>query len=260
MSVEQSLPAAAGSSLHRYAFPGFAVLVAVAVGLGSFGLPSVLTAWFTEGAELPLRTQYVVWGALAGVLVPGASLALVRPAWRIAAMQQLLAFVAMAALGLGLAFEAETARYVAAFSVPIMVLLALHPDRSSVLSATHRSDPWMFVVAALAAVPTGVYAVANLRLSAATVYTDDLHGGYAHAGILALALLASLFVAARGSTGWRVPAWITTVCATMLGMAGLLYPNDASSPGRLGGAGLLAGAILLTALILSRDRRLGTYV
>lgn len=256
MSVEQSLPAAAGSSLHRYVFPGLAMIVAVAVGLGSFGLPSALTAWFTEGTELPLRTQYVVWGALAGVLVPGASLALLRPAWRIAAMQQLLAFVAMAALGLGLAFEAETARYVAVFSVPIVLLFSLHPDRSSVLLAPHRSDRLMFVVAALAAIPTGLYAVANLRLSAATVYTDDLHGGFAHAGILALALLASLLVAARGSTGWQVPAWITTICATMLGLAGSLYPNDASSPGRLGGASLLTGAAVVAALILSRERRL----
>lgn len=256
MPIEARAAHVTAPSVRHHTFRGLAILFAAGTALASFGLPSALTAWSTTGAELPLRTHYVVWGALAGVLVPVASGALVKRGWDVAPMQQLLAFVASAVVGLALAFDVENAAYIAAFTVPILLIFALHPDRSRILEVGERPDRWMLGLAAVAAVPATMYAVVNLRLSAATDYTHELHGGYAHAGILALLLVASMIVVAQGSAGWQVPAWTTVVGGSMLGAAGVLYPADPSSVGRPGGIGILIGSGMLAALTLTRDRRL----
>lgn len=255
MATAHPLPAVV-HPLRRWAFPALALIYALVAGIASFGLPSALTAWFTEGSELPLRTHYVIWGALAGVFMPGAALALMRPERSIAAMQQLLAFVVAAVAGLVLAFETETATYIAMFALPIILLAALHPHRGRLLESGPRMDVPMLALAGVAAIPTGFYALANLRLSAATHFTDDLHGGYAQAGILALALLLSTVVAARGASGWQVPAWISAIGAAMLGLAGVLYPSDPSSLGAPAGAAVLIGSAIMVGLTLTRTRRL----
>lgn len=257
MSSEAPATPITATPVRRHLFRGLAVILAAGTSLASFGLPSALTAWTTSGAELPLRTHYVIWGALAGIVVPVASVALTKRGWDIAPMQQLLVFAASAFVGLALAFEQENAAYVAGFTIPILMLYALHPNRSSIFQGPARSDRWMLALAAVAALPAAAYAVANLRLSAATHYTHDLHGGYAHAGILALLLVASITVAARRRPGWQVAAWTTVAGGSMLGAAGVLYPADPSSVGRPGGIAVLVGAGILTALTVTHDRRRG---
>lgn len=257
MSSEASDTPITATPLRRHLFRGLAVLFAAGTSLASFGLPSALTAWTTSGTELPLRTHYVIWGALAGIVVPAASVALTKRGWDIAPMQQLLAFVASAFIGLALAFERENALYIVGFTIPILMLYALHPNRSNIFRGPALSDRWMLALAAAAAVPAAVYAVANLRLSAATHYTHDLHGGYAHAGILALLLVASIIVAARRRPGWQVTAWTTVVGGSMLGAAGVLYPADPSSIGRPGGVITIVGAAILATLTVTHDRRRG---
>ena len=244
----------ASTSRRRVVFRTIALLYAFLTGLAMFGIPSVLTAWATSGAELPLRTHFVVYGALLGVLVPVAAAAL---AWRVsvAPAQQLGAVVTACLLGLLLAPEPENARYMAIVVVPAVLLLWLHPDRAALLSR-RRLDPRMLAVTIVAAVPAIPYAVVNLRLSAGTHYTDDLHGGYAHAGILVLGLLGTALVASARANGWWVSVASVAVGTTVLGVAGILYPDDPSSVGGPGGvvalvlAGLFAGA----AFVAARER------
>lgn len=241
-------------SLRRTATSVVAVLFAAATALASFGLPSALTAWTTSGSELELRTHYVIWGALAGVYLPVAALALVRRS-SVAPAQQLGVFVLAALACVAFAAEPENLLYVAAFSAPVIVLLMLHPERSRVLSI-ERPDPGMLVLALVAAGPALAYAVANARLSAATNYTDELHGGYLQAAILALALVLSTAVAANGADGWQITATVIFVATLMLGIAGLLFPNDPSSVGSIGGAACVIAAAALGVLSVRRHRNL----
>jgi hypothetical protein len=237
---------------RRIATAVVAVLYGVGTALASFGLPSLLTAWTTSGDELELRTQFVAWGLLAGVLIPVMALALLRRPL-VAPAQQLAAFAAAAVVALGLALEPENARYTVLFAVPAVVLVLLHPARRTLWSAG-AWDPMMLAVAGLGAVPAAVYAVDNLRTSAGISYLDDLHGGHAHAGLLALALMFSAVVAARRASGWGWVAGSTAFCTAVLGVAGLLFPDDPSSLGTTGGTIALGLATLLTA---AASRRTG---
>jgi hypothetical protein len=250
MTVTHQTPVAAGTArVRRIALSTVAVLFAAGAAIASFGLPSLLTAWTTSGDELAMRTHYVVWGLLAGVFIPMAVLPLVRRP-SIAPGQQLIGFVAACAIALALAFEPENARYIAIFSAPAIVLVLLHPARRQLLTAGSW-DRVMLVVAALAAVPAAVYAFDNLRLSAQTHYLDTMHGEYAHAGVLALALAFSALVAARRAAGWLWVVGSVGVCATVLGVAGLLFPEDPASVGTTGGA----VALFLVAMFLAAAGR-----
>lgn len=234
-----------------------AAVYALAIALGMFGLPSALTAWFVTDSELPLRTHFVVWGALAGVLLPAAALAIaIRPGRSQASAQQMGAVVIATVLGLAMSFEPENAGYAALLVLPALILIAMHPDRSRLLT-WGRPDTPLLVLAVIGAVPAVSYAIVNLRASANTSYLDELHGGYAQAGILALLLVLSTAVAALGAPGWGVPAWSAVVATAMLGAAGVLYPSDPSSVGRPGGFGLLAAAVILAVLTITRPRRQG---
>ena len=242
----------AAGRLRRAALAVAATLFAGATSLASFGLPSALTAWTTSGDELALRTHYVVWGALAGVLLPVAALGLVRRPG-LAPARQLAAFAIAAVAGVLLAPEPENLEYVGWFTAPVLVLLALHPQRRRLLP-TGRPDRAVLALAALATGPAGAYAVANARLSAGTPQEDPLHGGYLQAAILALALVLTTVAVAYGGSGRWLTAACVVVATAMLGVAGVLFPADPSSVGRPAGALLLIAAGALAALS-ARQRR-----
>ncbi len=222
------------TKIRRRARGTIAVLYAAGTALASFGLPSLLTAWTTSGDEIDLRTMYVIWGLLAGVFIPLAVLPLVRRPLP-ALGQQLVAFVAASAVALALAFEPENARYIALFTVPAIALVLLHPARRQLFTAGSW-DRMMLAVAAAGAVPASLWAVDNLRLSAQTSSLDTMHGQYAQAGVLGLALASSAVVAARRAVGWRWVAGSTVFCTLVLGFAGLVFPEDPGSLGTTGGA------------------------
>jgi peptidoglycan/LPS O-acetylase OafA/YrhL len=246
MTVTQA-PTVRTRSTARMARGTIAVLYAAGTALASFGLPSLLMAWTTSGDELDLRTMYVIWGLLAGVYIPLAVLPLVRRPLE-ALGQQLIGFVAASALALALAFEPENARYIAFFTVPAIALILLHPARRRLFTAGSW-DRVMLAVAAVGAVPAAIWAVDNLRLSAETSYLDTMHGQYAQAGVLGLALAASAVVAARRSAGWMWVAGSTVFCTLVLGFAGLVFPEDPASLGTTGGvvALTLAAAFIAAA-------------
>jgi hypothetical protein len=234
---------------RRVVLATIAAVYVVGAALASWGIPSLLTAWTTSGDELALRTHYLLWGLLAGLLIPTAALPLVwRP--RTAQFQQLCALVAASMFGVVLAFEPENIRYLAIFATPALLLVLLSPARRHLFRAGSWDLP-MLGVAVMISAPAVVYAVENLRLSAETASTADLHGGYAHAGVVAIALAGSAVVAARHAAGWRWAAGSTAAGTLLLGLAGLLFPHDPSSLGTTGGV----VALLLTATFLAAAGR-----
>lgn len=183
---------------------------------------------------------------MAGVYLPVAALALIRRA-AVAPAQQLAAFLVAAVACVLFAAEPENLEYVGWFSVPVILLLLLQPARRGLLSFP-RPDRATMSLAFLAAGPALAYAVANVRLSAATPFSDTLHGGYLQAAILAVGLVLATAVAAGGAPGWQIAAGCVLAAAAMLGVAGVLFPQDPSSVGRPGGLLVLVGAASLAGL------------
>jgi hypothetical protein len=224
------------------------VAYALFVGLMSFGLPSLLTSWFTTGDELPLRTAYVVWGVLGGLLVPTLALALLRSRLARAACQALVGVVGACVIVLVAGFKAEHLVYLASVAVPALVLLALHPQTRSALRLGHSIDRAAMAIVAVMCVPAGWYAVDMALTSRATRVLDTpsgqftLHGQYAQAAVLAFALV---FVAAVGTLrqpGRRFLVALVAISAGMIGAAGVLFPQDLMSLGATWGTLTLAAS------------------
>lgn len=218
-----------------------AVLYALLVALASFGLPSLLTSWFTSGAEVALRTAYVVYGVLAGLLVPGLALALLVRRPPVAIWHGLAAVVAGTGGAMALAFERENLAYGLVTVGPALVLLALHPGARRALRAA-PVDRATLVVALLTAGPVAWYAAEMAALSRATSYLDTMHGQYAQGAVLAFSLLLLTFVGALRQPGRRIVVGLVAASAALLGLAGLLFPDDPMSVGRTWGALALVAA------------------
>lgn len=229
---------------------GYAVLTALA----SFGLPSLLTAWGTSGDELELRTAYVVWGVLAGLFIPALALSLVRS--KPAASAAALACLVVAALAtLALAFEPENAGYLAVICGPAAVLWALHPRGRDVLRpGVGGVDRLALSVAAVMTLPGLWHAVTLARESAATSYLDTMHGQYAQGAVLSTALVLTALVSSLRQSGWRFTGCLAALAAAIVGLAGIVFPDDLMSVGRTWGALTVVSAVVYATALLRTPR------
>lgn len=241
-------PSRARLTLLRVAGLAYAVLTAVV----SFGLPSLLTSWFTAGDELPLRTAYVVWGVLAGLLIPGLALSLWRPS---VAVWRALAALVLGTLGaLALAFEPENLAYAAVIVGPALVLLALHPGARDAMRPAPM-DRATAVIAAVAAIPAVWWGVDLAARSRATSNVDTMHGQYAQGAVLAFTLALIALVGALRQAGRRVVVLLASVSVGLLGLAGIWFPDDLMSLGTTGGLVSLVAAVVYAFVALRDDER-----
>jgi len=203
----------------------------------------------------------VGWGAVFGVVLPLGLLAqLRRPERRIAGIQQ----TAVVALALALAGAAgQSWRYLApagAVAIATVILLALHPARRRFLVRGRRVEPTMLALAAVAAVPSLVYAwrMASAQrrdLPPADAVSNGLHHWTVMAALALLVLLLVLLAAARTS-GWRIPAMSASLAAGAWAMSCLLAPTSAAgSEGHAWAwAALVWAAVTLAAAAWPRTR------
>lgn len=236
-----------------------AVLWALVAALASFGLPSLLLAWSTEGDELPLRTMYVVWGVLAGVLIPVLALSLLGRA-RVGTARALAALVVAGVLALVIGFNTLHLTYFAYIVGPAVVLLALHPEGRS-LRETAPVDRVTLVLAApmaiLAAIWGGSLAIESrtTRILETPSGEFTMHGQYAQAAVLAFTLALLALLGSFKQPGRWVVVPLVAVCTAIWGIAGLLFPDDATSPGAIWGAiAIAAAAAYLAAAAISARR------
>ncbi|MGC5021391.1 hypothetical protein [Micromonospora sp. DT47] len=241
--------------LGTVAHGALAVLYAAFTGLASFGIPSLLTAWTTAGPELELRTAYVYWGVLAGLFIPVAALALLRRAL-VAPATMLLGLIVSIGCTLAIALEPENAQYAAMTGIPALLLVLFHPQRGSLLQAGAAGmDRLLTGLVAVAAVPAVLLALDHARNSAATPYTDTMHGQYAQGSIIVLALLCSGAVTALRQSGWVVAAVVTVAGTALIGVAGIVFPNDLMSVGRPWGIACVVLAACFAGASLGARRR-----
>jgi hypothetical protein len=136
------------------------------------------------------------------------------------------------------------------------IVLALYPNRSLVWRA---SRPRLVLVgtAVIAAIPAIAYALTQASLQRHAI-AGDPHGDahhYSGAAVAAVALPATVFVAALGRVGWRAVAWIGSAAFVLFGLASVAYSTYTSAPDAVWGwASVATGAVVLLVAELEARR------
>jgi len=210
-----------------------ALVVAFASLTVNFGLIDLVDGFTGYVDQARNQVLDVGWGAVFGVILPlGLLSQLRRPERRIAAIQQ----TAVVALALALAAVAgENWWYLAlagGVAVASAVLLALHPARQTFLTRGRQPELVMLCLAALAAIPSLVYAwrMASAQrrdLPPADAVSNGLHHWTVMTTLALLVLFLVLLAAARTS-GWRIPAVSASSAAGAWAISCLLAPTSAA--------------------------------
>ena len=186
---------------------------------------------------------------LVGII--GLATQLYKPAKRVAGLQQaLIVFAAFLVTMTGFTIAGDSnilvdATFFAIIFGPAVIAALLHPTGRKLLSTrtAGRFSPIMAGLAVVAAIPLGAYIVGQFGLH----WSGDAHavinhyaGMIVYSGVLvALGLLASL-----KPIGWRIPLFSAAGLALVIGVAGVLYPETASSVGTMWGGAAIAWAVL----------------
>jgi hypothetical protein len=266
MHEKQALPAAAGSQrirgpdgvssnaipVNREGMTLGGILHGARVA-GFYGLSGLFTAFLTFElfAHLLVATPVVTdWAhghhihalahfVLTAVLIPAAGMGLHPRTRRIAGLQ-----VLMLVPVLGLAVSLIAWRFhgldfpvfnFTLYGVVSLLLAVLHPQRGR-LFTRGASEPRLLAMAGLAFVILLVYAseeVAKQLSNAEPVHA--VVGHFALMGALYVALPALAGLAALRTQGWRLPLWSSGVAVAALGLGSIIFPQEASSLGRVGG-------------------------
>lgn len=236
-----------------------AVLWVLVTALASFGLPSLLTGWSTSGDELPLRTMYVVWGILAGIVLPGVGLALLAHP-RIGVCRALVALVVASAAALVVGFNPLHLAYFGYVVGPMVLLIALHPDVRSILEPASVDRVSMAIAAAIS-VPALAWGTKLARESRIEAWLEtpsgdfSLHGQYSQAATLAFAIALLALVGALRQPGRWIIVALASVSTALWGIAGIAFPEDATSPGTTWGiVAMVAAAVYVAATAVSERR------
>jgi len=224
-----------------------------ALAVGAFGGHLLVTGWTTSRGAGTHHVADLAWGAMEGVLLLVPLLAtLHRPSRRPAARLQALA--AVGALALTMALVASPDLFTLVLGTLVIGGVLMSPGQPL---RPAGADPAMFALALLAAIGLVPYALVTAahQRAGADVHAELL--GYTGAVAWALALVAVLAVGSLRMDGWQVPAVSAAVAAAVLGVAGLIWPQDAASLGTAGGAALLsmAGAVGVAAAARARGER-----
>jgi 4-amino-4-deoxy-L-arabinose transferase-like glycosyltransferase len=182
-----------------------------------------------------------------------------RPERKIAPLQQ----VALVALALACAALASGEPVGIAGAVvvlvPLIVLLALHPERRALLRPPRRPSAPLLALVLAATVPALVYAwqVASngrgdLPPEDSYAYVPSLWS--ATAGMALATILIALLAALRPS-GWRISAGCAAVAAFLFGIASSINADVAASGGRLwGGAAIVWSVAWLATAAREKER------
>lgn len=213
-----------------------------ATAMLAFGGQLLVTGWTTDRAGGTHHVHDLAWGALEGILLLAGLLgALVHRRSRPSAVLQAVAAVTAMLVTMVLVAAPDP------FAVVLALLVgggALAYGQLRRPGQPHRAQ---LLLAGIAAVPLVVWAwrAAGDQRADADRHAELL--GYTGVTAFALALLGALVVASLRRPGWRLTALSAAAAAAVVGLAGLLWPDDASSPGAVGGAALLLLAALTAA-------------
>lgn len=231
--------------------------------VAGFGVIDLVTALAPGPEWEALRMLEAGWGIVFGVLIPVALVVQIgRGAGPVAAVQQLVVVTTSLALATVLTTKAREWLLVLVLAVFTAVVIALHPARSRVFRASGAPDWTLAALAALAAVPAGIYAADMAANRRAGLGGDDTLG-FEHWTVqsaLPVCLVLLVALSAAKTDGWRVPAASAAVGGVTLGAVALMagdVPANFGTGWAIGAIvwGALAGLVVLTRGASSDTRR-----
>lgn len=229
-----------GSRGRSVAFRVLAVLTALwLLALSVFGLLELVLMWLPDetlvsilddftAEDLTHRTHFLSVGIVMWAAVLTAMVQLRKPARRVAALQLLVVIAVASTIVYALSgtLGEWLIEEVAMVLVPVLLLAGLHPRARNLISRP-TFDHDMVRLAALAALPWGIYIIDHARLQltspAAGTHAELEH--WATAALMAIVIVAGSLIGASDRDGWRLPAWIAAGGAVVLGVHSLAFPG-----------------------------------
>jgi hypothetical protein len=231
---------AAAISLTGARLRGFRIALAAALLLLVLPMAPFLVipvAWPFLGEQLGVHRVHdigvatMLWLMVAGLLVQ-----VRRAEHQVGGMQQVLVVV-LTMLGLTAVARPATllSPLLLAFGL-VFAAAALHPARAELGRVRLGLDPFLGMLALVAAGPLLTFAGAQLRLDH-TALPIAAHGGHWTAmAALAVSILALAFLGASRPRGWRVPVWSVGGGSLLFGVSSAALPHMPSSIGPVWGA------------------------
>lgn len=249
-------PIQASRDRRRTAFRAWAAILAVVSGIGSFGLTTLVIGWSesSEGTAGPVTD--LGYGGLIGIILTVGLLAQLRaPERSIAGMQQAALVIPALLIGSAVAGDAQNLIPALILFPALGILLALHPAREEFVISRLSASPALATVAIVGGSPLIAYALdmgtQARRLTGPPHHVQRLSTMAA----LAIAILLTGLLAALRTRGWRIPAWSAGTATFVLGLASIIFPEQAGSVGRWWAATAIAGGVLFVAVAESEAKR-----
>jgi peptidoglycan/LPS O-acetylase OafA/YrhL len=226
--------------------------------LPSLALTDLVLGLIPDSSASSSAAGNVAYGVIGAVLIaPALASQVRRPERKIAPLQQIaLVALALACAALASGEPVGVAGAVVVL-IPLLVLLALHPDRRDVLRRPRRPSVPLLALALAAAVPALVYAWevtangrADLPPEDSFAYVPSLWS--AAAGMALGAILVAVLAALR-PPGWPVSAGCVAVAALLFGIASNINPDIAASGGRGWGSAAIVWSLAWIA-VAARER------
>src|SRR2546428_2246285 len=180
-----------GSRARRIAFFVLAAVLALAFGIGFFGLTVLVIGWFEKPFGVSTPVSELSHGALAGIIVTIGLLTQLRsPERRIAGLQQavlgILALMVTALIGGRQEPLQESLLFLAALSL----LVILHPVREQFFKRGAGPTAFLAFVAIICAIPAAIYAAFMLVPARGFIWSPHHADRFAEMAAAAIALVA----------------------------------------------------------------------
>lgn len=235
------------SPVRRVAFRIWALALVLVFGVGTFGLTSLVIAWFEDLEGVAGPVTELGYGALIGIILTmGLLLQLRAPERRIAGVQQAALVIPALVIGSAIASDTQNLVPVAILIPAIGILLALHPAREEFLRRGPAFSPPLLALTGLGAIPLVTYA---LRMGGEA---QDLAGPPHHVqrlstmAAMAMAIVLAGLLAAFKTRGWRIPAWSAGTATIVFGLASVAFPDHPGAAGPpWGGVAIAGGAVFI---------------
>ena len=230
---------------RRLAFFLWAAVLALAFGIGFFGLTVLVIGWFEKPFGVSTPVSELSHGALAGIIITVGLLAQLRsPERRIAGVQQavlgILAFLITALIS----GRQEPLQESLLFLAAVAILIVLHPARGEFFKRGTGPAASLAAVSILGAIPMVIYAVTMLVQARQFLGPPHHADRFAEMAATAIAIVLVGTLASLKTKGWRISAWSAGVAAITVGTASVVFPDAPGAVGRAWGT-LAAGAGVL---------------
>lgn len=228
-----------------------AIVAAVLLGVLSFSLVSLATAWFGIEERAGHEVHDLSWGILGGLVLTGALVVQIRDSiGKIATMQAFVLTIVV--MGVVLAI-ADPSPLILVFLGVTALLVYLHPARSRLMELGTAWQPLLAGLAILGAIPLVIYALDQIdiqRLDLNDPHWEEGHFGQMAAWAVVMPALGLL--AARRTPGWIWVARGAALGTSLMGLISLIYPENLSSLGTAWGTAAIVGALVF-AVVAERE-------